>query len=159
MSRSQIYQLNDYETLDLTEASGDTATPVAGIQGVTAIPSASLESLYTGDSSKRADTFQHEFNVQVEINYAFFDGAVVEHWLGGSGSSGGSWTDTSDPQDFEITGDFRSRDGSNALEFTITGINFPEMPILDISRGEYAQWDLSGEGDDVTNFSVGTPSA
>lgn len=158
MSRDSIYQLNDYNTLDLDEEDGSTDTPVAGIQDVVITPNVSLESLYTGDSGKRADTYQHEFSVNVEIGYAFFDGAVVDEWLDTSGAGAGTnWNDTSDQTSFKLTGDFRSRDGSTAIDVTVTGINFPEMPIADLSRGEYAQWDLSGEGDDITNFTVGVP--
>lgn len=158
MSRSSIYQLNDFDTLDLVEDSGSTSTPVAGIQNCVITPTASEETLFTGDSVKIADRFHHEHQVNVEIGYSFFDGAIVEHWLGGAGSSGGSWTDTSDPQTFELTADFRSRDGSNALTVTVESITFPEMVIADLSRGEYAQWDITGTGDDITGFAVGTPA-
>lgn len=159
MSRSQIYQLNDYDTLDLVETDSDTATPVAGIQSVVITGSQSLEFLFTGDSNKRADVFGHEHEVNVEIGYAFFDSEVVSQWLGGGGgTSASSWNDDSDPQLYELTADFRSRDGSQALDVTVSDIVFPEMPIVDLSRGEYAQWDLTGTGADITDFTVGSPA-
>lgn len=158
MSRSEIFILDDFNTLDLTETDSDSSTPVAGIQSVTVTPEVSIEALYTGDSTKRADKFQHEHVAQVEIGYSFFDGVVVEEWLGGAGTSAGDWADSSDPQNYEISGDFRSRDGSQSLSFTVEGLVFPSMPIFDAARGEYAQWDLQGEADDITGFSVDTPA-
>lgn len=159
MSKDQLFSLQDYATLDLVEESADGATPVAGIQDVSIIPSESIETFYTADSTKVADKMSHEKVVQVDIGYSFFDGEVVKEWLGGSGTSATSWEDTSDPQRYEITGTFMSRDGSQQIDATVTGITFEEMPIFDASRGEYAQWDLSGEGEDITNFDVDEPPA
>jgi hypothetical protein len=158
MSESEIFTLQDFSTLDLSTDAGSTETPVAGIQDVTIIPNVSIETLYTADSIKVADKMQHEAAVNVEIGYAFFDGAVVEQWLGGSGSTGTSLTDTSDPQEYSITGTFDSRDDSMQINVTVEGITFEEMPIFDASRGEYAQWDLSGTGTDITNFDVSAPA-
>lgn len=158
MSASEIFSLQDFSTLDLVTDPGDTATAVAGIQDVTIVPNVSMETLYTADSTKVADKMQHEYAVQVDVGFAYFDGDVVSEWLGGSGSTGSSWTDTSDPQEYEITGTFDSRDGSMQLNVTVEGITFEEMPIFDASRGEYAQWDLSGEGTDITNFDVSAPA-
>ena len=158
MSKDQIYILDDYATLDLVEEDSDSATPVAGIQDVTIEASQSIETLYTADSAKVSDKFGHEHVVNVEIGYSFFDGEVVAQYLGGDGgTTATSWEDSSDLQHYELTGTFEARDGSQQIEVTITGITFESMPIMDAARGEYAQWDLSGEGIDITNFEVVEP--
>lgn len=159
MSRDTIWQLNDFATLDVVEEDTEESTPVAGLQDVSIVPQEQIEILYTADSTKIADRFSHEKQVAVDIGFSFWDGEIAEEWLGGAGQSAGTWEDTSDPQLFELTGDFRSRDGSQAMTFTIPGITFEEMPLLDASRGEYAQWDLTGIGEDVEEFDVDTPPA
>lgn len=158
MSRAQTYRLNDFNTLDLTEEDGSTATAVAGIQDVAITPSVSIEHLMTADSIKAADRMQHDFTVDVQIGYSFFDGAVVDQWLGGAGgTTAAAMTDTSDPQTYQIAGEFDSADGSNRISATVTAITFPEMPILDAAQGEFAQWDLQGTGEDLTGFGVAAP--
>lgn len=155
MSRGETYRLQDYSTLDLTEEDSSTATAVAGVQNVSIEPNVSIEHLYTADSLKVADRLQHEFQVNVEIGYAFFDGDVVSYWLDGSGgSTATSMTDTSDPQTYQLAGNFVSADGNNQIDVTVTGITFESMPMLDAANGEFAQWDLEGTGEDISNFDV-----
>jgi len=156
--RDSIYNLQDYATLDLTEEDADEPTPVAGIQDVTIVPQFEINQFYTADSTHIADQFQHEGSVNVEIGYSFFDGEVVKEWLGGSGAADGDMADTSDPQKYELTGEFLSRDGSQQISCTVEGITFPEMPIIAASRGENIQWDLSGTGEIVTGFDVDAPA-
>jgi hypothetical protein len=158
MSRDKIYTLQNFETLDLTEADGDTATPVAGIQEVTLVTEMSMEQLYTADSIKIADQMQHEAAINVEIGFSFWDGEVAAQWLDGSGgNTATSLTDTSKPQKYEISGTFQSRDTSQEISATVTGITFESMPLFEASRGEFVQWDLSGTGEDVTTYEVAAP--
>lgn len=159
---ADAFKVDDYTTLDLVETDGSTSTPVAGIQNVTIIPSMSLENLFTADSIKREEVLQHEFVCQVEIGYSLWDVALIKNWLDGQGgSTSTSLTDTSDPQKFELTltlpsvrsnsvlGGDVSGDGTDQ-PVTVKNIVFEEMPLVDASRGEWIQWDLSGEGDDIT---------
>ena len=150
------YWLDDFTTLDLeTTESTPTSTPVAGIQNIELMASVSLESLFTGDSIKRETVKQHEFAPTVNIGYSKFNPVVVEQWLGGGGgSTANSMTDTSDPQQYSISGTFDSQGGDATLDITITGITFEEMPLFAASRGEYVQWDLEGTATDVTDFTV-----
>jgi hypothetical protein len=62
-------------------------------------------------------------------------------------------SDQNDPQKYTASGEFTSVDGSTTYQWEITGITFEEMPILDFSRGEFIQWDLSGTGEDLTDLS------
>lgn len=149
---ANAYWLDDFATLDLETGGGD-STPVAGIQEV-AIEAeyGTLERLYTADSTKVEAQKQAEVSVPVEIGYSKFDPAFVEEWLGGDGSTANSLSDTSDPQEYELTGEFVSEDGSQQLNITVTGITFESIPLLAASRGEFVQWDLSGTGTDITDF-------
>jgi hypothetical protein len=147
---------DSFTTLDLSTDGGETTTPVAGIQGVTITPNVSIEQLYTGDSIKIEEQQQHEFAVDTSIEYAKWaeDASVVKQWLGGDGSSGTSMTDTNDPQKFQIDATWDSVGGDRTLDATVTGITMEELPIIDGSNGEYLSRELSGTGEDITNFEI-----
>jgi len=150
------YYFDSFTTLELSTEGGGTTTPVAGIQGVSIIPSVSIEQLYTGDTAKIEAQQQHEYSVDVSIEYAKWaeTADVVQQWLGGDGSSAESWTDTNDPQKFQINAVWDSVGGDRTLDATVTGITFEEMPIIDGSMGEYLSRDLSGTGEDVTDLTM-----
>lgn len=151
------YTLNGYTTLDVQEEDGNTSMAVAGIRGVTLIPGVSIERLMTADSIKADSKFQHSAEVQVDIEYALFDqdASIVQQWLAGSGGgTSSSWTDTENPQEFSVDGEFDSVGGDRTLSASVTGITFPEMPIFDGQQDEFATWNLSGTGDDVTDVSM-----
>jgi len=165
-ANNDAYHLDGFTTLDVVEADSTSSTPVAGIQDVTIIPSVSLERLYTGDSIKIESQLQHEFQVQVEIGYSLWDVTLAQEWLGGGQSSTAkSMTDETEPQRFEVSFTLPSAqdqrilggdtDGNSEDEpVKVTGITFEEMPLFDASRGEYAQWDLSGVGEDISQVGV-----
>lgn len=142
----------DQATLSL-ETSGATDVPIAGLQDLTVVPNVSVEQLYTGDSIKIEDQKQHEFQVQVDVGFSKWDLTLAEQWLGGSGSTATSMTDTNDPQKYSASGEFTSADGALTYQWEVSGITFEEMPVLDFSRGEFIQWDLSGVGEDMTDLS------
>lgn len=163
---NDAWKIDDYVTLDLVEEDSSTATPVAGLQDLTINPGVSVERLYTADSIKIEEQMQHEFEVPVDIGYSLWDVDVVKQWLGGQGGTAQStMADTSDPQKFQIDftldsvrgertlgGDVNG-DGSNQ-PVRVTGITFESMPIVDASRGEFEQWDLSGTGEDIAQVDV-----
>ena len=148
-----------YSTLELAIDGGGTTTPVAGIQGVTLVPNVSIEQLYTGDSIKIEEQQQHEAAVDVGIEYALWDAeaSVVQQWLGGEGSTATSWTDTNDPQKFQISATWGSVGGDRTLDMTVTGITFEEMPVIDTEMGEYVSRDLSGTGEGIENVATSVP--
>jgi len=148
------YWLNDFNTLTLQTVSGTTDT-VAGIRGVTLEAEFStFEHLYTADSTKRVNTKQAQANVPISIEFAFFDGTFVEEWLGGDGGTSTSLSDTSDPELFELTGNFRNDDGTKQIDVTVTDITFENIPLFDASMDEFVVWGLDGEGADISNFEV-----
>jgi len=149
------YVLDDYTTLSL-QKSGGTTDVVAGITGVTVIPSVSIEQLYTADSIKIEEQQQFEFSVEVGIDYALWDedATFLQEWMGGDGSSSSSMTDTTDPQKFEFDGEFDSVNGDRTLSVTVSGVTFEEAPVIDTEMGEFVSRDLSGTGEDVTDISM-----
>lgn len=149
---SQAYWINDYEMLELTTVDGNDDV-VAGIQEV-AIEAEyqTIEELYTADSTERVAVKQAQKTVPISIGYSFFDGDFVEEWLGGDGAKSTEWEDTSDPQLFELEGDFRSKDGDRQIEVTVTDIYFESIPIFEGSMDEYVEWGLDGQGANITNF-------
>lgn len=154
---ANLYSLDDYGTLTVA-TDDDTDVPIGGVTDVSAVASHSIERLHTADSNKIADQLQHEFSVDVEIGFMYWDGSFAEQWLGGSGSTGTSYTDTTSPQKFTLDGTFDSRDDSNQIDMTIEGITFEEMPLIEASNGEYVSWELSGTGEDVTTYDVSAPA-
>lgn len=150
---TRAFWLDDFTTLDLqTEDQTQTSTPIAGIQNVELVPNVTIDQLRTADKIKIEEQKQHEALVNVNIGYSKWSNEVLEQWLGGAGSSATSWTDTSDPQKYEIDANFVSVGGDYELDVTVTGITFEEMPMIAASRGEFVQWDLEGTGEDISNY-------
>jgi len=148
------YWLNDFNTLELTTVGGTTDT-VAGIRGVTIEAEyQTLEHLYTADSTKRVNSKQAQANVPVSIEFAFFDGEFVKEWLGGEGATGTSLTDTSDPELFELNGNFRNDDGTKQIDVTVTDITFENIPVFDGSMDEFIIWSSCRRSRSVTRLST-----
>jgi hypothetical protein len=153
---SKAYWFDDASLTLETDESTPTSIPIAGLQEVEIIPSVSIERLYTGDSIKIQEQKQHEFSVDVSIGFSKWDVTFAEQWLGGGGgTSANSLTDTSDPQRFSLnTFDPVSVGGGTTINIEVSGITFEEMPLFAASRGEYVQWDLSGTGTDIPDYST-----
>jgi len=151
---SEAYWLNDYDTLTLeTQDQGPAATAVAGIKGITIEAEyQTLEHLYTADSVKKETSKQAQFMAPITIEYALFDGDFQEQWAGGAGASATSITDTSDPQEFKLTGNFRSESDGRQLDVVVEEITFSNIPVFDGSQDEYVVWGLEGEGGDITTL-------
>jgi hypothetical protein len=147
---------SDDATLDL-QTSGGTSIPIAGIQDIEVVPSVSIERLYTADSIKIESQQQHELEVAVDIGFSKWDINLIKEWLAGDSATSSSMTDTTDPQQFEITTNFTEINDGKEYKATVSGITFEEMPLIAVSRGEFIQWDLSGVGEDISDVAeVGT---
>lgn len=153
---SEAYWFDDATLTFETDETTPTNIPIAGLNEVEIIPSVSIEQLYTGDSIKIEEQKQHEFSVDVTIGFMKWDPSFAEQWLGGGGgTSANSMTDTSDPQKFSInTFDPVSVGGGTTINIQVDGITFEEMPLFSGSRGEFIQWDVSGTGTDITDYST-----
>jgi hypothetical protein len=140
---NEAYHLHDFQTLTLDTDDTDTATPVAGIRGVTVTPNISLDELYTADDTEVEELKQREFKADVEIEYAKFSPEIVKEWLGGAGASATQWGNNSDPQEFSFEFVIDS-EGTDQLTVELGRLVFEEMPIFDGSNDDFAEWGLSG---------------
>lgn len=140
-------------SLTVQNEADDTDTPIAGLRGVTITPSWETTELYTADSTFRDIVKQYEHNVNVEIDYVFFDIETASQWLGGQGStSATSSTDTSDPMLFNVERVDDSADGSLQKTVEVENVVFPEFPLIDGSQDEFEEYGLSGSGRTVANL-------
>jgi len=127
---------------------------IAGLRGITITPAWETTELYTADSTFRETVKQYEHNVNVEIDYAFFDVAAAQQWLGGQGTtSSTASTDTSDPMLFTVKRADPSADGSVTKNVEVEKVVFPEFPLVDGSQDEFEEYGLSGSGRSVTDLS------
>jgi len=139
-------------TLSVQNAA-DTTVPIAGIQEVSIVPAYEHEELYTMDSSFRDTVKRYEHNVNVEITYAKFSVDAAQEWLGGEGATATASQDDSDPALFSIEDVTPSADGTFERTAVVENVVFPEFPVVEGSYGEYEEWDLSGSGRQLSDFS------
>lgn len=144
---------NAYYGNDLTlaiETGAGTSLPVGALKNVEITPGFEQDDLYGAESTKRQATKQREFSVSVSVGVAKYDVAMIQEWMGGSGSSSTGVEDTSDPALFQITGSVTPVGGGNDLEGVVDEVRFPEMPIFSASEGEFVTEELEGTGKDLT---------
>ena len=140
-------------SLTVQNEEDDSETPIAGLRGVTITPAYETTELYTADSTFRAEVKQYEHNVNVEIDYVFFDIETAKQWLGGEGTTAATAsTDTSDPMLFNVERVDDSADGSLQKTTEVQNVVFPEFPIVDGSQDEFEEYGLSGSGKQIGNL-------
>jgi len=105
------------------------------------------------DSSFRDTVKRYEHNVNVEITYAKFSVEAAQEWLGGEGATATASQDDSDPALFSIEDVTPSADGTFERTAVVENVVFPEFPVVEGSYGEYEEWDLSGSGRQLSDFS------
>jgi len=148
----ESYWFND-GALTVTNEADDTDLAIAGLKGVSIIPSFEMTQYYTADSTLWHVAKQYEHGVAVEIDYAFFNIDAAQQWLGGEGNtSATATTDTSDPMKFGIERVDPSSKGTYERTTEVETVVFPEFPIVDGSQDEMEEYGLSGTGRSVTNL-------
>ena len=145
---ANVYYGNDMALSIQTE--GGTSITVGVLKEIEIVAAAEHDDLYGADSVERETVKQREFGVNVTISHAKMDMTLIQEWLGGSGSSSTGMRDTSDPALFEITGSVTPAAGGTDKQAVVEEVNFPEMPILTVSEGEYETTELEGTGTRVT---------
>lgn len=157
MSRSNVFHGKDFDALTINDEAG-TEVPVAGVHNVTVTPAAEDDQFYTADSNKIVDQIHYNHAVNVEVEYAFWDGEFAKEWLGGSGNSQSTWADTTQPELFQLASiDFGSRDESNEISITVDNIQFPEIELIAMDEEDYMSRSLSGTGEDISNYDISAP--
>lgn len=143
-----VYYGNDM-VLSITTESGTTIT-VGVLKDVEIVAAAEHDHLYGGDSTKRQEVKRREFGVNVNVGFAKMDMTMIQEWLGGSGQSSTGFVDTSDPALFEVTGEVTPAGGGTNKKAVVKEVDFPEMPVMSVSEGEYETTELEGTGTDIT---------
>lgn len=132
------------------ETSDGTSIAVGALQGVSFVASAEHIALWSMGTNFRVDVRKHQHTVPVEASLAAIDIALIQQWLSGDGETvDGTWEDTTEVRQFTLTGEFAPADGGTSHEGVVTGVYFPEMPIMDAEMGAWVTHDLSGEGASV----------
>jgi len=118
--------------------------------------------LYAPDDSGSADTTvtrdevkRREVEVEVEFTIVEFNEELAQYWLNGSSTTANTITDTTNVAEYDITleqnmTDHDGSSGDESLKAVVDGVDFPEMPILELAEGEFNEHSLSGTGTGVT---------
>lgn len=143
-----VYYGNDMSLTITTEAG--TSITVGVLKDVEIIAAAEHDRLYGADSTKRQEVKRREFGVQVTAGHAKMDMTLIQQWLGGSGSSSTGFVDSTDPTLFEVTGQVTPAGGGTDKKAVVEEVDFPEMPVLSVTEGEFETTELEGEGAAIT---------
>jgi len=133
-------------------------TPVvaAGVKDVTITGSGEHTNLFTAQSVKRQEVKRSEVTFDVEFTIVEFNNELAAYWLSGGdetvdpSTSPVSLADTTDVAKFDATVEQDSTDGNATLKADISGMDIPEIPILELAEGEFNEHSYSGTADDVT---------
>lgn len=107
------------------------------------------------DSILQQDVKRREAGVPVDIEIAEFDEQIAQYWLGGDGTTSSSFNDSSHVAQFDLTveqnmTDHTGETGDESLKAVVTDVDFPSIPLVDGTEGEYLAHNFSGQGVDVT---------
>ena len=146
------FHLQNSTTLDWTI--NGTSYPVAGVTEATVSISSSIVELETGDSTKREDHYHHSFRFPVTITTRKWDPGIISE-IAGTPDSGTAWEDRPDLPPFSLSGTFVSANGDLEVSVEVVDIPVPEdMPIVELSMGEYGEWTIESDGGDLATFDV-----
>lgn len=152
---ANAYRLQNSTTLEW-EIDG-TSYPVAGVTEATVSISSSIVELETGDSVLREDHYHESVRFPVSITARKWDHDIISTVLGTP--STGAFEDTADLPPFTLTGTFETADSSDSktVSITVSDIPVPEdLPIFDLSMGEYGEWTIESDGGSLDDFTVTT---
>lgn len=154
------WHLQNSTTLDITveDGTGGTTYAIAGVTEATAMLGQSVVSLFTGDSVKREDSYKEEVVPELEVTQAKWDPDIINKVLvkdnDGTTLSGTALEDTSQINDVSFTGTFTNSGGTTEVSLEMEGLTTEEWPIFDLSTGDYGEWSISFEADDITTYDV-----
>jgi hypothetical protein len=138
--------------ITITDPADDSEILFGGIRDYNVTAAYEHAELYTIDSAFRDTVKRFEHNVNVEITYAYFTLEFAQEWLGGEGATATASQDDNDPMFFNIENVHESEDGTFQRTTDVTNIVFPELPLDQISYGEYEEYSLTGSGRKIGNL-------
>jgi len=149
---ANAYRLQNSTTLEW-EIDGETY-PVAGVTEATVSISSSIVELETGDSVLREDHYHESVRFPVSITARKWDHEIVEEVLGSPNT--GAFEDKADLPPFSFDGTFEAADESGkSVSLAVSDIPVPEdLPIFDLSLGEYGEWTIESDGGSLDTFTI-----
>jgi hypothetical protein len=135
----------------------DGTTVTAGkVKDVSIVASGEHTNLFSADSVKRTEVKRSEVTVDIEFTIVEFNEELAQYWLqGDSSTTSTTINDDSNVAQFDVTVEQNMTDhdgssGDESLKAVVDGVDFPEMPILELAEGEFNEHSLSGTGTGVT---------
>lgn len=152
---SERYFGDDVSLSSFTEEDGSTSLTLAKAKSAIARAEADHQELYAPGSIKRQDVMRREIAVIVELEAVEFNEDIVQYWLDGQGSTSTTIVDDVHVQTYSATlvhamTDHTGATGDEYLKAVVTGIHFPEMPMIVANEGEFSAKSLTGRGKAVT---------
>lgn len=138
--------------ITFTDPADDSEILVAGVRDLSLTAAYEHTELYTIDSAFRDAVKRYEHNVNVEITYAKFSIEFAQEWLGGPGATATASQDDADPMKFDLQSVTPSADGGFERTTEVTDVVFPELPLDQITYGEFEEYSLTGSGRTVGNL-------
>ena len=150
------YHLQNTTTLDWEIES--TTYSVAAVQDVTVSMSSSIVELESGDSVFREAHYHEGVRFPVSITQARFDHDLITEIFGSPDADNDNVIeDRSQIPPLQLSGTFEAgeRGSDRSISITVEDIPWPEdMPLFDLSTGEYGTWDIESDGATLSTFDV-----
>jgi len=136
------------------EINGSTITAGA-VTDVSIRGEAEHDELFDPEDVSFSEVKRREVAVIVEFTIREFDEELVQYWLGGGNSASSSVAQTSDVARYDIIFEQRATDhsgttGDVSLRASVEGFHVSDMPLLEMTQGEYNEHDVSGRANNVT---------
>lgn len=152
---SEFYFGDDAVIQTFTEEDGSTSLTFAKAKSALARAEAEHEELFAPGSVTRQEVMRREIAVIVEFEAVQFNEDIAQYWLDGQGTSSTTITDDVHVQTYQATllSPMTDHTGATSDEFlkaVVSGIHFPDMPLINLAEGEYSRKSLTGRGSAVT---------
>jgi len=150
------FHLQQTSTLDWEINS--TTYAVAAVQDVSISIATDLVELSSGDSMFREAHYHENMRFPVSISQARFDHNLITEIFGSPAAGNDNVIeDRSQIPPLKLSGSFDGgeRSATRTVSITVEDIPWPEeMPLFDLSTGEYGTWDIESEGATLSTFDV-----
>lgn len=146
MSATPEGMFSNAAVLTFTDPADDSDILFAGVRDYNIGAVYEEAELYTLDSVFKEHVKRYEHDVPVEITYAKFSLEFAQQWLGGEGATATSSQDDTDPMKFDLETVTPSADGGFERTTAVEDITFPELPLDNVTYGEFEEYDISGSG-------------
>lgn len=142
----------------LTVTVNGTDITAAEARGITMTPAADHNRFTGPDSILVQEKKRSNFRVDVEMEIAEFDEVMLQTWLQGNATpdaqAGVTTTSTTvnddhGVADFNVTAEQPMTSGDYKLKAVAVDTDFPEMPAIDGTEGEYSTRQLTGQANEI----------